>query len=57
MKENLIPYEVKNGLCVTPCPHKNVMVGSGSCVFCKHFLRKDMIRKIVYCKNVLGNKK
>lgn len=50
MKENLIPYEVKNGVCVTPCPHKNAMIGSGSCVFCKHFSKKDMTKKVVHCK-------
>lgn len=53
-----VTYEVSDMLvCITPCPYveePKPKVGSAYCMRCKHFLGKDMKRKIVRCNYKTG---
>lgn len=53
-KFNIIDYETKNGICITPCPHKDwiyprPMVASGKCVTCPSYKGKNKTNHQVAC--------
>jgi len=48
--ERLLLYKTEKAICVTDCEDTGLKIGSGKCIECPKFIRKNMNRKYVICK-------